>query len=301
LLLKNDFDKFEKEVSFRFFQHSFEIFYCLDNPSHVDWLMQRIRPYQNKDNSLSTYSQQSILNSHYVSIRQTSSFHLTQKQDFIHFLQLLSFVQRQKYDYQKLSSGFRCFKFKLRDFLYYAKNTQNYYQLMKMKDFFQVLQQNLIIETFSEKSYKKIVTIPELTVTKSESNIWFVELWVSETLFDYFHPFLFPDFFQNKLKNYEFQILFEIITNFSLPTTRKEINIKYFLDSYPSKLNGARKKKIKNTFIKYIKILSEQKIIQNELLVLPNNEMFQINQFNYSQLSNNDKVVIFETININFT
>ena len=40
-----------------------------------------------------------------------------------------------------------------------------------------------------------LVTIPEVFVSKSEQNIWNVEIWIAEELFDYLHPFLFQDLF----------------------------------------------------------------------------------------------------------
>ena len=75
----------------------------------------------------------------------------------------------------------------------------NQYQLMKLKEFFNVLSQNLVIECFTDKSYKMLVTIPESYVYKSKQNIWLVGFWIAEELFDYLHSFLFSDFFNKKL------------------------------------------------------------------------------------------------------
>ena len=44
-----------------------------------------------------------------------------------------------------------------------------------------------------------LVTVPEVSVHKSEQNILMVEIWIAEDLFDYLHPFLFSDLFQQKL------------------------------------------------------------------------------------------------------
>jgi hypothetical protein len=83
-----------------------------------------------------------------------------------------------------------------------------------------------------------LVTIPESLVYKSKQNIWLVDLWIAEELFDYLHPFLFSDFFNEKLPMDEFQVLFEIVKIFSSSNTRKEFNTQEFLHSYPSPLNS---------------------------------------------------------------
>ena len=52
-----------------------------------------------------------------------------------------------------------------------------------------------------------LVTLPEVNVTKSEQNIWNVEIWVTEELFDYLHPFIFSDLFETNLSSHQFQVL----------------------------------------------------------------------------------------------
>ncbi len=82
--------------------------------------------------------------------------------------------------------------------------------------------------------YRMLVTIPEVFLTKSEQNIWNVEIWIAEELFDYLHPFLFQDFFSKKLPKDQFQVLFELIKVYSSSDIRKEFHIQHFLDNYPS-------------------------------------------------------------------
>ncbi len=168
----------------------------------------------------------------------------------------------------------------MRDFLNYASKTSNQYQLIKLKEFFNVLSQNLVIECFTNKSYRMIVTIPKFRVYKSKQNIWLVDLWIAEELFHYLYPFIFSDFFNKKLPMDEFQVLFEIVKIFSSSNIRKEFNIQEFLHSYPSTLNSKRKKTIKEYFIRYIKVLHEQQKLQNQALLLPSNQTCNINQLN---------------------
>jgi len=62
---------------------------------------------------------------------------------------------------------------------------------MKLIEFFNVLSKNLIIDYFTDNSYRMLVTIPEAFVYKFEQNIWLVEVWITKELFDYVYPFYF--------------------------------------------------------------------------------------------------------------
>jgi hypothetical protein len=152
-----------------------------------------------------------------------------------------------------------------------------------------------------------LVTIPEAFVCKSEQNIWIVEVWIAEELFDYLHPFLFPDFFKEKLTVDEFQVLFEIVKIFSSSTTRKEFNIQEFLDSYSSNMNGTRKNKIKECFIQYLKVLQKQRKLYPEVLFPSINHYYNekstyiINQLTSERLSLSETFVVFEIIDVSFS
>merc|ERR1712087_978089 len=78
-----------------------------------------------------------------------------------------------------------------------------------------------------------------------------VEIWIAEELFNYLHPFLFSDIFQQKLTKHQFQVLFEIIKTYSFIDLRKEFNITQFLDNYLSVLSNQYKRQIKEYFIQY--------------------------------------------------
>jgi hypothetical protein len=65
------------------------------------------------------------------------------------------------------------------------------------------VKQNFVIESFSDQDYRMLVNIPEIFVSKSEQNILMVEIWIAEDLFDYLHPFLFSDLFQQKLTKHQ--------------------------------------------------------------------------------------------------
>lgn len=170
---------------------------------------------------------------------------------------------------------------RVQDFLHYTKRSNNYYQLDKLIKFFDQLQQNSLIQVFSDDSYRGIVTIPEVNLFKTSDQSWLAEIWMAEELFTYLHPFLFNDFFQDKLTKYQFQVLFEIVKVFSSSNVRKEFNIQQFIHSYPSTLNGKLKIKIKA-----------------KVLLLPSNEIHNIHQLTYNHLRKNKTIVAFEIIDI---
>ncbi len=178
-----------------------------------------------------------------------------EKQHLITLLRLLAYLKKLKYTNKSLTSEFRRYKFPLRDFLNYNNKSNNYYQVKKLKTFFDLVKNNFVIESFSNKHYRMLVTVPEVSVYKSEQNILMVEIWIAEELFHYLHPFLFSDIFQQKLTKHQFQVLFEIIKNYSSIHFRKEFNITQFLDNYPSVLSNQHKRQIQEYFIHYLKIL----------------------------------------------
>ena len=151
---------------------------------------------------------------HFDYLNQIDYKLLKEKQNLITLLRLLAYVKKLKYTTKSLTSQFRRYIFPLRDFRNYNNLTPNYYQAKKLKTFFDLVKNNFVIESFSDNHYRMLVTVPEVSVYKSEQNILMVEIWIAEDLFDYLHPFLFSDVFQQKLTKHQFQVLFEIIKCF---------------------------------------------------------------------------------------
>jgi hypothetical protein len=99
-----------------------------------------------------------------------------EKLHLVTLLRLLAFIRRLKYNTKELRSKYRQYRFPLREFLKYNNQTLSQYQLNKLKHFFDLVKQNFVIESFSDNHYRMLVTIPEVFVTKSEQNIWNVEI-----------------------------------------------------------------------------------------------------------------------------
>lgn len=144
--------------------------------------------------------------------------------------------------------------------------------------------------------FRMLITVPEVFVYKSEQNILMVEIWIAEDLFDYLHPFVFSDLFQQKLTKHQFQVLFEIIKTYSSVHLRKEFNIQKFIENYPASLNNKQKKQIKEFFIHYLKILHQEAKLQDKVLDLSSNKVFQIIHLN----SSHSRIAVFENINCKF-
>ena len=294
LLIAPDFQEqhFETRLSYQYFKYSFELLGSSNQTSHLDWLMNRIRPFQYKNQII---FDDTTVYSHYLNQLAFNQFQ--EKQHMVTLLRLLVFVRGLKYNTKQLRSKFRQYSFPLREFQKYNKQTDNHYQLNKLKHFFELVRENFVIESFTDKHYRSLVTVPEVFVAKSEQNVWNVEIWIAEELFNYLHPFLFQDFFDKKLTKDQFQVLFEVIKVYSSSDSRKEFNIQNFLKNYPSVLSGKRKKEIKDYFIQYIKILHEQQKLKGTFLDLNSNNILDINDLDISHLN----IVVFENIDIKFS
>jgi hypothetical protein len=141
-----------------------------------------------------------------------------------------------------------------------------------------------------------LVTLPEVNLIKSQQNIWNVEIWIAEELFDYLHPFIFYDLFETKLSSHQFQVLFEIIKVYSSNDIRKEFHIQQFLDNYPFVLSSQQKKKIKEHFIRYLQVLNQQHKLRDKVIDLSSNKILNIQDLNTSHLN----IAVFESIDIKF-
>ena len=91
-------------------------------------------------------------------------------------------------------------------------------------------------------------------------------------------------------------MLFEIIKNYSSIHFRKEFNITQFLDNYPSVLSNQHKRQIQEYFIHYLKILHQEEKLQDKVLDLSSNKVFQITNLNSSY----SQIAVFENIKVRF-
>lgn len=262
--------------------------------SHLDWLLNRLRIYKHRDQVLSH-----TVPSHYL--KQITFKKFSDKSDFITFLQFIVYAQSLTYRIDSLgNTQYRCVQFPVQDFLKYTKRSKNYYQLDKLVRFFDQLQENSLIQFFTDDYYRELVTIPEVNLYKDIHKYWIAEVWMAEELFYQPHPFLLTDYFRAKLTKYQFQVLFEIIQRYSFTDIRKEFHFQQLINSYSTSINGKTKIKIKEHFIEYLQALEKQQRIRSEVLILPSNETHNIHQITYRHLNQNKTIVAFELIDIRF-
>ena len=157
-------------------------------------------------------------------------------------LQFLVYAQTLNYEIDSLkSTRYRLIRFRVQDFLRYIGEAYNYYQLKKLVEFFEELQINSLIKFFSDTKYRSLVTIPEVQLEKEKQNTWIANVWRAEELFDYAHPFLFPDLLKRKLTKHQFEVQFKVIQVFSSVNIEKVFFIQEFLSSYSSVISNQQK------------------------------------------------------------
>ena len=87
-------------------------------------------------------------------------------------------------------------------------------------------------------------------------------------------------------------------------STRKEFNIKQFLESYGPNLNGRQKKQIKDSFIQYLKEFQQEgKLQQQAFFPLLNSQTNPKSTCSISHLTSqrlSQPFVVFEIVNVKF-
>ena len=299
-LKTKQFRKLEQRISYEFLKQTQHLFRYSQETEKVEWLAQRLRPFQTRNNLADSGT---TINIHYI---EQCSMENLQKQDLILLFQLLAYLKSlDGYKTANLRSKFRQYKFPIREFLcFITPNTKvHQYTLDKIIDFFNSLEYNLVFKFLADKEYRMLVTIPEAYANKVQ-NRWIAEVWVADEVFNYFEPFFFMDHFkQNKMTMDEFSVLFHIIQKFSVTNLRKDFDIPKFFDSYSSKLNGTRKKNIKNFFIHYIKNLQQEGKIQEQVLFPLHSEsnpkrLIKISDLNVQRLL--EPFAVFEVLQVSF-
>lgn len=225
------------------------------------------------------------------------------RKNFLNLLQFLVYAQSLDYQIDSLGpTSYRQVVFPVKDFLKYKKESDNYYQLKKLLEFFDELQTNSLIKFFSDTQYRVLVTISEVILEKGKQNSWIAKVWIAEELFYYAHPFLFPDFLKPKLRKltkHELEVQFKIIQVFSSVDIQKTFDIKDFLQTYPSILFNQDKTKIKNYFIQLIQILQEYEIIDSKYTIISDGKLYQTDQLTPSNISEGFIVyIVYEKLSI---
>lgn len=206
-------------------------------------------------------------------------------------MQFLVYAQTLNYKSDSLGkTSYRLVQFRVQDFLKHIKLSSNYYQLKKLIQFFDELQNNSLIKFFSNQKYRSLVTIPEVSMQKGKQNSWIVEIWIADELFYYAHPFVLPDLFQRKLT----KLQFHVIRTFSSFDIQKTFYLKEFLQAYPSALNNQQITSIKRYFIELMKIFEEHQLIESYYQVIVDDKVYHVDKLLTNNISHG--FIVFEKL-----
>ena len=296
LLVENRFEEFEHHLT-ECFLYRFGKLLPL-NYSYTDWLVVQLRPIRKQS------IPQFFLNTEYFESNNLSL--LDDRKNFVMLLQFLAYAQYLDYKIDSLGeppyrTRYRLVIFRIQDFLKFQNpmvKSTNYYQLKKVKKFFNELQRNSLVTSFTDNQFRSLVTIPEVRVSKSkkQKNSLIARVWIAEELFYYNYPFLLPDFFRNKNTKDEFQVQFEILRVFSSGSIQKEVFIKEFLDSYPSLLSNQRRTKIKQLFIQLVGCLKENDLIESNYKIIANGLLVDVDELTTTNIQQG--FVLYEKLSI---
>lgn len=285
LLVENRLEEFEQKLSSHFLI-SFGKLVPL-NYSYLDWLVLKLRLIQ---------KQTFYLTGLRVDYLRAGSFHDDlDPYKFCTLLQFLVYAQILNYKSDSLGkTSYRLVQFRVQDFLKHIKLSSNYYQLKKLIQFFNELQNNSLIKFFSNQKYRSLVTIPEVSMQKGKQNSWIVEILIADELFYYAHPFVLPDLFQRKLTKLQFEVQFHVIRTFSSFDIQKTFYLKEFLQAYPSALNNQQITSIKRYFIELMKIFEEHQLIESYYQVIVDNKVYHVDKLLTNNISHG--FIVFEKL-----
>jgi hypothetical protein len=283
LLVENRLEEFEHHLTECFLYRFGKVLPL--NYSYTDWLVVQLRPIRKQ--SIPKF----FLNTEYFESNNLSLLDDRKNLDF-----KIDSLGEPPY-----RTRYRLLIFRIQDFLKFQNpmvKSTNYYQLKKVKEFFNQLQRNSLVTSFTDNQFRSLVTIPEVRVSKSkkQKNSLIARVWIAEELFYYNYPFLLPDFFRNKNTKDEFQVQFEILKVFSSVSIQKEVFIKEFLDSYPSVLSNQRRTKIKKLFIQLVGRLKENDLIESNYKIISNGLLVDVDQLTTSNIR--QSFVLYEKLSI---
>lgn len=287
LLITNNFEEFEDKLANHFLSN-FAKLLPLNYPQ-VDWLVQQLRPIRKQQIPI---SEKLVLNSHYLQIPNS-----VDHKKFVNFLQFLSYARTLDFTTDYLGDiRYRQVVFKLQDFLKFQTKSTGHYHVAKVKNFFEELQSNFLITSFSDSHFQSLVTIPQVTFEKTNQNFWIAKIWIVEELFYYHYPFMLPNFFIGETTKDRFAVQFKMIQTFSSVEIEKIFLIQQFFQDYPSALSNQRKAQMKQYFIELVQILQEYDLIETNYKVISNGKAHSTDQLNTANIS--EGFIIYEKLDI---
>jgi hypothetical protein len=221
------------------------------------------------------------------------------EKSLILFLQFLSYIGDGKFHFEREflgSTAYRVIYFEVKDFLQYQNPSRNYHTVdfQKTRKFIYDLQSDFLLKKFSNQYFVSLVSVPKVEFHQSKPNKPLVaKVWIVEELFDYNYPFHFPDLLNQKFQKHEFSVLAYFIQTFSCITIEKRFDLKKFFGDYSS-LDNRDVRKVKDYFIKYIKLFHEYNLIDDKVQILSTGSISSLNQLTTSNIS--EGFIIYENL-----
>lgn len=191
-------------------------------------------------------------------------------QNLINFIKLLEFSKNLTYETEQFAKlNYRKYEFSLQSFeSFYTKDASktNRTKRGKLIEFFNSVQENSIIQIFSEKEFISLASVPVCKVQKI-SNRWQVKIYISESLYSYRLPFIIPDMFDYELNKYEFDSRFAVLLAYLQASTTKELDLTRVFENY-SKLSNSDKTRMFNYFLKALELLKSNNLIKSKVALV---------------------------------
>ena len=202
---------------------------------------------------------------------------------------LLEFTSQLEYKIDLLgSTSYRRITFSLQTFSKYVEPTckpTNHYQLKKLLNFLTSVQSNSFATYFYSGEFSRLATIPKITFEKSKTIGWCIDIWVVEDLFNHCYPFVLPNFFNVKLKKYEFSARLWFMQTFNSTTVEKIFNVEDFFQSYSSTLSNGQKTLTKREFVCLVDLFSRSKLIEPRYKILTGDTVSLVSELTPSNIS----------------
>jgi hypothetical protein len=266
-LFNNQLEKFEHKLTRMYYQYSERLF-PLDN-SYTNWVVDFIRKYPQKEIPMYFLLTSYLENRIYSQEEEERLFHLLQFLSFIKSLNLNPGKDCQKYLIKH--QVYYLVEFSLSQFVHFTGITiSNNYQRKKILSYFERLQTiDPIARHFSDGSFRSSVIFPYVELKKRFDKYWGIEIAMAEQLFTFPYPFGFPKSFLNYQYKNDLRLKVRLIKSLLVRDQKKTFDLEELFNQVS--LSSSQIVRIKKQFVRLLKELVEQKIIESELQIIYKN------------------------------
>ena len=263
-LFQNQLDIFEHRLIIQYFQYSERVL-CLDYP-YSDWIVDFQRRYQ------LTPTYRSLVTSYLENQRIKNQ---DEKERFFHLLQFLSFIKnlelnpRNDCKKQRIKKqNYYVLKFALSQFVRFTGiRTLKYSPRKKLILYFKKLQKlDPIVKEFSNGAFRSYVCFSYVECHNSLGNSWGIEVLAAEELFYFPYPFQLPESFLRSVSKNDLRLKVRLMKSLAVSEREKKLDLEEFFK--PINVRNNQLIQIKKSIIQLLNELVENRIIQNEVVIV---------------------------------